>query len=148
MRANGRSHASSRRRRSLKPSHQAALDAMADLYFLHLTFRKMSQHVLVKVRSAVNTLCGAALFLFTDLGRFGEWEHMTIAGVTEMAEKRWGLLDRERSQDRDTVRLGCIMLPTCDAEGFATCVRLPEQRQRPFHETTKIRFHVHQLKML
>ena len=50
----------------------------------------MSQHALGKVRSAVNTLCGAAIFLFTDHGRLGEWEHMATAGVTEMAEKGVG----------------------------------------------------------
>ena len=68
-----------------KISHQAAVNAMMDLYFVHRALRKTSQPLPVKLRSAV--MCAAAIFLFTDHGRPGEWEHVKITDVTGMLEK-------------------------------------------------------------
>ena len=71
-----------------KISHQAAVNAMMDLYFVHRAFRKTSQLLPVKLRSAVNVMCAAAIFLFTDHGRPGEWEHVKITDVTEMLDAK------------------------------------------------------------
>ena len=64
--------------------HRAAFGAMIDLYHLHSAFAKSDKELPMRVRSAVQVQCAAAIFLLTDHGRPGEWEHMKSSDVAEM----------------------------------------------------------------
>ena len=107
VRENGRPHASSGRWRSYgstseasnRPSGCAGRDGRPLLSTPHteenVTTRTCQCEICCK------HLCAAAIVLFTDHARPGEWEHMTTADVTEMAEKG---RDHLIAKDHETVK--------------------------------------------